>query len=69
MQTKPHAEAARAASIARPARAAQMLGVSKATVYRLVKAGQLPPPIRISAQATGWPEHVILDYIATRPAA
>jgi len=52
--------------ITRPARAAEMLGVSKATVYRLVKAGQLPPPIRISAQATGWPESVILDYIATR---
>jgi prophage regulatory protein len=30
------------------------IGVSKATLYRLIKAGKFPPPIRITERLSGW---------------
>lgn len=53
----------------RPKAAADRLGISKTTLYRLVKAGILPKPVRISAQATGWPEDIIEAFIAARQEA
>lgn len=54
--------------IYRPARAAAFLDVSRSTVWRLVKAGLLPPPIKLSSQAVGWTEQTLLDYVASRAA-
>lgn len=31
-----------------------LIGVSKPTLYRLVKAGKFPSPIRISERLSGW---------------
>lgn len=31
-----------------------ILGISKPTLYRGIKAGNLPPPVRISARRVGW---------------
>ena len=52
--------------IYRPARAAAFLDVSRSTVWRLVQAGHLAPPIRIGAQAVGWTEQTLLDFVASR---
>ncbi len=52
--------------IYRPKPTAIFLGVSISTVWRLVKAGQLPPPIRISSQAVGWTEQTLIEYVASR---
>ncbi len=54
------------ARIYRPAPAAIFLGISRSTVWRLVKAGHLPPPIKISSQAVGWTEQTLLDYVNSR---
>lgn len=52
--------------IIRPAKAAAMLGISKPTLYRLVSAGSLPPPIQLSKRATGWQESTLIDFINSR---
>lgn len=44
----------------------RVLGVSRSTVVRLVKAGMLSPPIDISARAVGFKESDIDAFIATR---
>lgn len=54
------------AHIYRPPRAATFLGVSRSTVWRLVKAGHLPPPIKLSSQAVGWTEQTLLDFVNSR---
>ncbi|MDD2893186.1 MAG: AlpA family phage regulatory protein [Halothiobacillaceae bacterium] len=64
MQTK--ASTPQSSRIYRPARAAAFLDVSRSTVWRLVKAGHLPPPIKIGAQAVGWTEQTLLDFVASR---
>lgn len=52
--------------LVRPKATADRMGISKTTLYRLIKAGKFPKPIRISDQATGWPEEVIDAWIASR---
>ncbi|MHB8258023.1 MAG: helix-turn-helix transcriptional regulator [Acidiferrobacterales bacterium] len=39
----------------RPLAAAAYLGVSRATLYRMVQAGVLSPPVRLFPGVTGWP--------------
>lgn len=34
-------------------------GLSKATIYRMIAAGDFPNPIQIGAQAVGWPKSTI----------
>lgn len=38
----------------RPAKAAEYLGVSKATLYRYEKEGRLPPRAIVGPGASGW---------------
>jgi prophage regulatory protein len=45
----------------------ERLGVSRSTFYDLVKKGQFPPPVRISAQCVGWRESDVAAFIASRP--
>ena len=45
------------------------LGLSRTTIWRLRRAGEIPPPIRLSANAVGWPAHVIAEWLADRPEA
>lgn len=47
--------------------AAAALGVSKGTVEALVRAGDLPPPRRISAGRTGWLWRELVAWAETRP--
>lgn len=39
------------------------IGVSKATLYRLIKAGKFPPPIRITERLSGWPSAEVDAWI------
>lgn len=47
--------------------AAAALGVSDGTVESLVRAGELPPPRRISAGRTGWLWRELQEFAETRP--
>jgi prophage regulatory protein len=52
--------------VLRPRAAAAKLGCSRATLYRLVAAGALPRPIRLSPNMVGWLAHEIDAWIAGR---
>jgi prophage regulatory protein len=44
-------------------------GLATSSVYDLIKRGNFPRPVRISARSVGWPENEIDDFIADRIAA
>lgn len=46
-----------------------LLNLSRTTIWRMRRAGLFPQPIRLSANAIGWPAHVIDEWIAQRPQA
>jgi prophage regulatory protein len=41
-------------------------GLATSSVYDLIKRGNFPRPVRISARSVGWPENEIDDFIADR---
>ena len=45
----------------------QRTGLSRSTIYALMKIGKFPLPRRIGARAVGWPEDEIERFINTRP--
>ena len=45
------------------------LGLSRTTIWRLRRAGQFPQPIRLSANAVGWPARAIDEWLTARPEA
>ena len=44
------------------------LGLSRATIFRKVKAGRFPAPIKISQRAIGWRIDDVEAWIAARAA-
>ncbi len=52
----------------RPASVAEVLACSRSHVYRLAKAGELPPPVRISHGVSGWRAVDVLALIERRTA-
>lgn len=42
-------------------------GLSKATLYRLIKKGRFPEPVRLTERAVRWPEEEIDEWLASRP--
>ena len=44
-------------------------GLSRATAYALMDAGEFPRPVRLSSRAVAWLEGAIDDWIETRPLA
>lgn len=44
-------------------------GVSKSTVYRMVRAGELARPKRVSARRVAWVEREIQRFLSSRPRA
>lgn len=44
-------------------------GLSRTTVWRLVKANKFPAPVRLSARAIGWRHSEIEGWLRSRPAA
>ena len=47
----------------------QICGLSRSTIYRLLKEGRFIQPIRIGPRAVRWPRQEIYDWIATLPRA
>lgn len=45
------------------------VGLKRDTIYRLAREGHFPKPIKIADRATGWLEHELDAFIATRAAA
>ncbi|RIH70681.1 DNA-binding protein [Vibrio splendidus] len=38
-------------------------GISKATLYRLIAAGEFPASIQISSRAVGWEESLVDEFL------
>jgi prophage regulatory protein len=53
--------------ILRPKVVAERIGVSRATIYRMEKAGLLPPRLLIGPGCSGWLESDIDEFIESRP--
>jgi len=47
----------------------QRTGLSRSTIYELVAAGTLPPPVRIATRTAGWIEAEIDQFLRERIAA
>ena len=46
-----------------------MTGLAKSTIYRLVKEGSFPPPVRVGKRAVRWKEWEVREWIRSRPPA
>lgn len=44
----------------------QRTGLSRSTIYALIKAGQFKAPISLGARAVGWLESDVSEFIETR---
>ncbi len=44
-------------------------GLSRSSVYRLMREGLFPEPIRVGRRAVRWPASEIDEWLATRPRA
>ena len=49
--------------------AAQLCGISRATIYRWVAENRFPSPVRIGGRAVRWRINEVTDWIASRPIA
>ena len=45
------------------------VGLSTTSLYRLMRAGKFPRPIRVGPKAVRWSENAIENYLAGRPIA
>ena len=53
--------------ILRPAQAARLLGISRATIYRWEKAGRLAPRVILGPGTSGWREEDLAAFIDAAP--
>jgi prophage regulatory protein len=42
-----------------------VLGISRATIYRYVDSGKLPPPVKLSSRCVAWRASAINEWMAT----
>lgn len=45
------------------------VGLSTSAVYRLMRVGRFPEPLRVGLRAVRWPESEIEAWLQTRPRA
>ena len=45
------------------------VGLARTTIYRLMRAGQFPAPLKVGPKAVRWPASEIDDWLASRPRA
>ena len=46
-----------------------MMGVSRTTLHRIVKAGEFPPAIRIGRRGSRWRLSEVVEWMNSRPVA
>ena len=44
-------------------------GLARTSIYRLMRAGKFPTPIRVGIRSVRWPESEIERWIGSRPRA
>ena len=44
-------------------------GLGRSTIYRLMRQGEFPTPIKIGPRAVRWPQSELDDWLASRPRA
>ena len=44
-------------------------GIARTTIYRLMRAGLFPEPVRVGIRAVRWNEHELASWLASRPRA
>ena len=44
-------------------------GLSRSAIYRLMRAGKFPEPIKIGQRAVRWPQSELNEFLASRPRA
>ena len=44
-------------------------GIARTTIYRLMRAGQFPEPVKVGPRAVRWPASEIEDWVAGRSRA
>lgn len=44
----------------------QICGMSRATLYREIKAKEFPAPLKLSARSVGWLHDEVMEWVATR---
>ncbi len=47
----------------------RMCGISKSQLYRMVRSGEFPAPVRISRRAVAWRGKDLLAWLEERPVA
>lgn len=47
----------------------EITGLSRTTIYEMMKRGQFPRPVKITGKAVAWPESAIDAWLASRPVA
>ena len=62
MITTAHAEV----SVERKRQVLERLSISNSTLYRLVRAGAFPAPIRLTGRAVGWVSAEVDAWVARR---
>ena len=45
----------------------EMTGLSRSTIYRYLKAGRFPRPVRIGRRAVRWRHSVVVAHIESMP--
>ena len=44
-------------------------GIARTTIYRLMRAGDFPEPVKIGPRAVRWREREIVEFLDSRPRA
>ena len=44
-------------------------GIARSTIYRLMRTGQFPLPVKVGPRAVRWPQHELDAWLAERPRA
>jgi prophage regulatory protein len=53
----------------RPRQVCEVIGLQRTRLYDLIRSGDFPAPLRISAKAVAWRSDIVAEWIATRPSA
>ena len=46
-----------------------MTGLSRTSIYRLMRLGRFPEPVRVGPKAVRWDEQELVDWLSTCPKA